>query len=174
MDFGLRSPHVMLWATVTGSGAEAYVHVVAEYVADNLTLDAHLQAMRGLEQQLSLPVAHDIDWIGADPAGHQRDRHTGLTDIAVVRSAGYRVRTVRSSIREGIEIVRRRLDRRTLTIHPRCAQLIRAMTAYRFDPADTGREEPLKDGPDHACDALRYMLINLERVGKPTESRSYF
>ena len=59
----------------------------------------------------------------------------------------------------------RRLDRGTLTIHPRCVRLIEAMTRYHFDPDHPRKEEPVKDGPDHLCDALRYLIVNLETSG---------
>jgi len=174
MDFGLRSPHVMLWARVRGGGRATTVHVVDEYQAADLTLDRQLQAIDAQRRQRGWPAADALDWVGVDPAGHQRDRHSGRTDIALVREAGYRVRSARSRITEGIEIVRRRFDRGTLTIHPRCVQLIRALQSYRFDPARPGNDEPIKDGPDHACDALRYLLLNLERGGGSVVARSYF
>ncbi|MEM8739274.1 MAG: hypothetical protein AAGG38_12495 [Planctomycetota bacterium] len=176
MDFGLRSPHVMLWARVRGRGVGAGVHVIDEYIVGDRTLDQQLKAIDRQQQQHGWPAAAELAWVGVDPAGHQRDRHTGRTDIALLREAGYRVRSARSRIAEGIEIVRRRLDRGALTIHPRCTELIRALQSYRFapgTPAHPLNEEPLKDGPDHACDALRYLLINLERGGGPAVSTNY-
>lgn len=177
MDFGLRSPHVMLWAQVHGHGPDAVVHIVDEYQAADLTLDRQLLAIESQRVRGGWPSAPALEWVGVDPAGHQRDRHSGRTDIALVRDAGYRVRSARSRIAEGIEIIRRRLDRDTLTIHPRCIQLIQALQSYRFAPATPRHptnEEPLKDGPDHACDALRYLLLNLERGGGPVVTTSYF
>lgn len=171
MDFGLRSPHVMLWAQLQGHGPDAVVHLVDEYHASDLTLDRQLGAIEAQRKQNGWPSAQELAWVGVDPAGHQRDRHSGRTDIALVRDAGYRVRSARSRIAEGIEIIRRRLDRGTLTIHPRCTQLIQALQTYRFAPGTPHHptnEEPLKDGPDHACDALRYLLLNLERGGGKT------
>lgn len=174
MDFGLRSPLVMIWARVvnTEDRRSAAVHVVDEYVVEGLTLDRHLEAIAIQAEQQGHPPATDLDWIGVDPAGHQRNAHSGRTDIAWLRDAGYRVRAARSRIAEGIEIVRRRLDRHTLTIHPRCTNLIQSMQSYRFDPNRPGQDQPLKDGPDHACDALRYLLLNLERRGSAA-SRNY-
>ncbi len=174
MDFGLRNPHAMLWARVVGRGVSARVHIIDEYIVEGITLDRHLEAIAMQAKQRQYPSAEQLDWVGVDPAGHQRNRHTGRTDIAWLRSAGYRVRSGRSRIAEGIEIVRRRLDRDTLTIHPRCAQLIRALRGYRFDPDRPGRTEPVKDGPDHACDALRYLLWNLEQGGGEAVKRSYW
>ncbi|MEM9418948.1 MAG: hypothetical protein AAGA25_07870 [Planctomycetota bacterium] len=176
VDFGIRSPLVMLWARVQATPGEAHaaqVHIVDEYLAEGLTIDRHLAAIDEQRQRLGLPPAEQLDFVGVDPAGHQRNSHTGRTDIALVRDAGYRVRATRSRLAEGIEIVRRRLDRGTLVIHPRCEQLIRSLQAYRFDPDRPHRDDPLKDGPDHACDALRYLLLNLERGVSPVIAGSY-
>ncbi|MFA9479649.1 hypothetical protein ACERK3_15275 [Phycisphaerales bacterium AB-hyl4] len=160
MDFGLRSPTVMLWARVVGEGESAVVHVVDEYIETGRTLSEHLAA---IEQQTKAAAGARPVWLGVDPAGRQRNSHTGLTDVALLKREGYGVRTMRSTIREGIERIRRRLDRNTLRIAPRCVRLIEAMQAYHFDADRLANNEPVKDGPDHACDALRYMIINLER-----------
>jgi hypothetical protein len=173
MDFGMRSPHVMLWAAVIGEGLNARVHILDEYVATDRTLDQHLRAIKQQSAERNYPDAEGLRWVGVDPAGGQRNGHTGLTDIAVLKQAGYRVRAARSPIREGIEIIRRRLDRGTLLIDPRCQQLIRDLTAYRFDPNRPDRDTPLKDGPDHTCDALRYLLVNLDRAAKPPRRHDY-
>ncbi len=161
MDFGLRSPLVMLWARVVGEAEESpmdhRVEVFAEYVAEGLTLDQNLPRIeaRGLPRPT---------WLGVDPAGAQRNSHSGLSDIQVLRRRGYRVRAASELIRPGIERIRRRLDRGTLQISADCTQLIAAISRYRFDAKHLRNETPVKDGPDHLCDALRYLLRNLELV----------
>ena len=42
-----------------------------------------------------------------------------------------------------------------------------------FDPSHPESSTPVKDGPDHACDALRYMIINLERGSATVQVRHY-
>ena len=80
---------------------------------------------------------------------------------------------MRSGLPEGVERVRRRLDRGTLLIHPRCVRLIEAMQSYHFDAQHAGSDVPVKDGPDHACDALRYLILNLERGEAKLTVREY-
>ena len=178
MDFGLRSPLVMLWAWVRpaqpgkrlghahGAGDEWIVEVFDEYVGYGKTLEQNLEAV----ERRGWPKP---SWVGVDPAGGQRNSHTGLTDIQVLRDWGYKIRSGRSRIRDGIERIRRRLDFGTLRFDPRSKQMIEAMVLYHFDPHRPDRDEPVKDGPDHLCDALRYMLINLERGGGAVKTRSY-
>jgi hypothetical protein len=164
MDFGLRSPTVVLWATLRSSGHPAgpAVHVVAEHVRSDARLDDHVAAMRSIEERHELPRPA---WLGVDPAGAQRQSHSGLSDIDVLRRSGYRVRSRRSKLTLGIEAVRRLIDHELLTVHPRCERLIRALQSYHFDPDRPSSDEPVKDGPDHACDALRYLVVNAEGVG---------
>lgn len=170
LDFGLRSPLVMLWALVEASGdgppRDWPVHVFDEHAASGLTLEQHLEAMG----QRPWPRPR---WIAVDPAGAQRNSQTGLTDVQCLRRAGYAVRYRREMVREGIEAIRRRLERQTLTVHPRCRGLIEALTCYHFDVERPTNESPVKDGPDHLCDALRYLVMNLECGGGKVEVRRW-
>lgn len=155
MDFGWRSPTVVLWARVVGEGHDQLLAVEHEYVAQGLTLAEHLRRIG----QRDLPRP---SWLGVDPAGGQRNGQTGLSDIAALRRAGHTVRARRSLVREGIDRVRCRLDHDRLVIHPRGGQLIEALSKYHFATDRADDETPVKDGPDHLCDALRYMVLNHE------------
>jgi hypothetical protein len=176
MDFGLRSPFVMLWARVYPSeggaihrpraGADRVVEVVDEYVRGGLTLSEHIESI----QERPWPAPQ---WVGVDPAGGARNSHSGVSDVQVLRRRGYVVKAARSSIREGIECIRRRLDHGTLRVHSSCSGLIEAMTTYHFDLTQPSCDQPVKDGPDHLCDALRYLVVNLDREAQPVVRRSY-
>lgn len=170
MDFGLRSPLVMLWAVVRGRGESAQVHVVDEYAQRGRTLEQHLaQIQAQAEARGHGPLA----WLGVDVAGRARNSHSGLSDIDMLRRHGYRVRSIRSAVAQGVQRIRRRLDHGTLTISPRCAELIEAMQRYHFNADQPHQDEPVKDGPDHWCDALRYLIINLELGSGSIQVRRY-
>lgn len=173
MDFGLRNPTVMLWARVYDNpedNQQAAVHVVDEYLRAGITFD---QQMSAIEQQAALHGWPRPNWLGVDPAGNQRNSQTGISDVQALRRLGHTVLTKHSTLRDGIERIRRRLDRKTLYIHPRCRRLIEAMRKYHFDVNHPQREEPIKDGPDHLCDALRYMIVNLEARSADLSTTSY-
>ena len=48
------------------------------------------------------------------------------------------------------------------------------MRCYHFDVERPQKQEPVKDGPDHLCDALRYMIIHLEAASAGLTTTSYF
>ena len=60
-----------------------------------------------------------------------------------------------------------------LRISPRCEQLIRALRTYHYRLDDPLDSEPVKDGVDHAADALRYMITNLDARGAEVKTRKY-
>ncbi|WP_432798365.1 hypothetical protein [Poriferisphaera sp. WC338] len=171
MDFGMRSPTVVVLAQVVeasnheiGEEQKRVVYVVAEHVEGGKRLEEHAKKIGGMCEWHGL---NRPKWLGVDPAGQARNLHTGESDVAMLRKMGYEIRAKRSGLREGIELVRKMMDHGELIIHPRCEQLIEGLERYHFDARHEGRQEPVKDGADHVCDALRYMLINManERQG---------
>lgn len=153
MDFGLRHPTAILIACVDEEGI---VRVLDERIRAGALLEEHIRSIR------SSPWPAPA-WIGVDPAGHQRSDQTGLSPITVLRRRGLTIRARRSPIELGLGLIRARLrpaaGSPTLFIHERCHGLIKALTEYRVGPNGA----PRKDGPDHAADALRYLILNLER-----------
>jgi hypothetical protein len=165
MDFGFRAPTAILYAAVDAGGV---LRIVDERVESAATLDAHLDAL--LASRWPRPA-----WIGVDPAGNQRSLQTGASDVAMLRKRGLVVRDRRAPVEAGLRLVRARLapatGSSTLFIHARCVRLIESLERYHYRDAGSRPNEPVKDGSDHAVDALRYLVQNLdmpreERVGR--------
>jgi len=164
MDFGFRSPTVFLWAAVH----DGCLYIVDEHYERGLTLDTHIKAI------LAAPYPKPA-WVGADPAGRQRNSHTGFSSVALLERAGLHVRTRPGAILDGIALIRARLapaDKSPprLLIHQRCTNLIESLERYHFDPERPLSDEPVKDGPDHAVDSLRYLLSCLDAPFETTLS----
>jgi hypothetical protein len=162
LDFGLRSPLVTVIALTDELGPDGTLHILGSYAHTDRTLDQHLPAIDAYVRDLGGPPPAGFRMLAVDPAGGARNSQTGLSDIAVLRRHGWRVRSFPSRLSEGIERIRRRLDHGRLFIHPRCTALIEALERYHFDPDRPHDEQPVKDGPDHWCDALRYLILNLD------------
>lgn len=164
MDFGFRAPTVILWALVSPAGV---VTVIRERVEKEVVLASHAKALAETK-----PLAL---WVGVDPAGRQRSGQTGRSDIGVLTQHGLTVKSRASRIAEGIALVSARLNpasgEPTLFVHKRCVHLIEALQQYHYPPDNPVSMEPVKDGPDHAADALRYMIVNLDNPHKASASR---
>jgi len=176
MDFGYRAPTVILWAHVTADGV---VRVVDEHVASEEVLAKHLDVIIGGGPRGWTRPA----WLAIDPAGESYEFQTGRSAAGVLRTAGVAVKARRSNVEQGLHLIRARLGRANqqghgparLFIHSRCTRLIESMRRYRYrDPSPVPRdiEQPLKDGNDHAVDALRYLVMVLD-AGWTTHDVNY-
>ena len=164
LDFGYAAPFVCLWIV---GGASGDVHVIDEYVQEQRTMDEHLEHIEARPWGRAARVA-------CDPAGSGRNEQTAASNVQVLRSRGYSVRTRHSRIVDGLEMIRAALKpaagKPTLFIHERCVRLIKAMRSYHY--AEGGSELPVKDGQhDHLVDALRYWFVN--RCGTEVRTRLY-
>ena len=157
LDFGFRDPTVLLWACLDVDGV---VHIVDEHVASGWTTAQHLASV----DSRGWPA---FDWIGCDPAGHQRSEQTGISVATQWRQGGFRLRSYPTAVESGIAMVSKRLRRADgsidLVFHARCRRLIESLAVYRYPSNTLGDAKPVKDGADHAADALRYLVVNLER-----------
>lgn len=191
MDFGYRSEAVVLLASVDTRGV---VRVEREHVASGMRTAEHARVVRSWVEQGHAPGG--IAWIGVDPAGRARSDQTGESNVQVLKAAGVKVKSRRSSIEEGLRLVRTMLAPASwlgmdvgstpdsvaaceaalgvqgprLFVHERCTRLIECLQRYHYPSDKPESLEPVKDGFDHACDALRYMLVNMgsseTRVGR--------
>jgi hypothetical protein len=164
----------------------------AALVADHLDALDRWRAERLFRRATELgdsPATPPLDFIGIDPAGNARNDQTGDTNTQLLATRAYPAKFRASRIGEGIRLVRARLAPAwsparvppcsawgpsssssssspatvpRLLIHSSCTRLIECLTRYRYDENKPESLEPLKDGTDHACDALRYMILNLD------------
>jgi hypothetical protein len=169
LDFGFVNPFVCLWIQV---GTDGDVHVIDEYVRSRATIDVHAD-----EIKKRTPVAEEqVAATFCDPAGKSVNDVTGTSTVRELRTLGISVRSRRSSILEGIELIRRAVrsgsGQSTLIISSRCQRLIEAMQCYHYPHSNATGELPLKDGLyDHPIDALRYFFVNYSHRSKTTTRR---
>jgi hypothetical protein len=171
LDFGFVNPFVCLWIQVDEDGV---VRVIDEYVRSRATVDVHADEIKS-----RTPCAEEqVTATFCDPAGAGVNDVTGTSIVRELRAMAIAVRYRRSSILEGIELIRRAVrdgsDRSSLIISPRCPRLIEAMQCYHYPESSVSasRELPLKDGVyDHPIDALRYFFVNCKHSSKITHRK---
>jgi hypothetical protein len=162
---------VLLWACLD---ADDVLHIVDELVATQHTTE---QLIGMANARCAAGALVRPQWIGADPAGHHCNEQTGTTTIGLWKRAGWPVRTRSSAVDFGIKAVRARLRRADnsigLRISRRCEALIKSLSMYHYPPDKQDSDKPVKDGHDHAADALRYMVVNLDRAADGRDCRNY-
>ncbi len=161
LDFGFINPFVCLWIQVDDTGT---VRVIDEYIRTRATIETHAQQIIARTPCPEAGVAATF----CDPAGAGVNDVTGTSAVRELRARNIKVRYRRSSILEGIELIRRSIrtgdGQSKLVISPRCAKLIEAMRCYHYPESSAPDELPLKDGIyDHPIDALRYFFVNREQ-----------
>ena len=170
LDFGFVNPFVCLWIQADRDGT---VRVIDEYVRSRATIDVHAKEMKTRtpcpEEQVTATFC--------DPAGAGQNDVTGTSTVRELRSLGIATRYRRSTILEGIELIRRAIrsgdGKSALVLSPRCPRLIEALQCYHYpDTGPATGELPFKDGVyDHPIDALRYFFINAQST--PATTRRY-
>lgn len=170
IDFGFRDETALLLARVDDADV---LWVEREHVARQARLEAHVAVMKRWAEELG--GVRMVSWVAADPAGNAASRQTGKADCELIRAAGLQVRTRGSRVAEGVALVRARLGGgdapARLLVHARCVRLIESLRRYHYDASDPRSREPVKGEHDHACDALRYLVLSLDcarkgRVGR--------
>jgi hypothetical protein len=169
LDFGYRAPTAILYAALDHDGV---LTIIDERVKVQTTVSSHAQAIReGLSRDWPIP-----EWIGVDPAGHAIGGQTGTSPVDDLKAVGLNIKTNRGAINAGLELVRARLDPASgeprLRIHARCTHLIECLERYHFPEDNPESITPVKDGSDHAADALRYMIMCIDKPIK-TNSANY-
>lgn len=156
MDFGYRAPTVVLFGCIDDDDV---LRIVGEHVASEMRLAHHIDAILGSPWPRP-------EWIGCDPAGRQVNDQTGECAFALMRARGLSPRAGGGAVHAGVQRVRARLRPASggarLFVHPRCATLIDSLTRAHYPFDDPASLSPVKDGSDHACDALRYLVTCLD------------
>ena len=170
LDWGSSSPGCVVFGVAL---PDAHAHLFDEYKFQRQTVADVAKALRAkCLDEWRLPKMPPIY---CDPALRQKTGQIGedylqtfsrykvtLTPVSNHRTAGWQ------RCHEALAI-----DPTTgqpwLTIHPRCKYLIRTLPAMLQD--DTDPEDLDTASDDHACDALRYLLMGGLRPGQKTQVR---
>jgi PBSX family phage terminase large subunit len=146
IDFGYTNPFVCLWGAIDEDGR---LYIYDEHYRAKTLIADHVAAIGKREGNFNFTVSD-----------HDAQERAEL---------GFATRAAQKEVQLGIQKVTSRLliagdSRPRLFIHPRCVNLIREFGMYRWNDIKEGKnekEEPIKEN-DHAMDALRYMVMELD------------
>lgn len=164
LDWGYGHEGVALWTVLHPDGTWV---IEDEHVFNGPHRDKYVAAE--IAQQLLERTASRGWTVSTWMCDPKMDDNTGgndegLTHFDIFRREGVPVRKASNDRPNGWGRVRAWLRVNPLTgkpflrIHPRCRYLIRTMAALVMD--ENKPEDCDTDGPDHACDALRYLAMS--------------
>jgi hypothetical protein len=163
---------VCLWLQVTPAGC---VHVIQEYSASRVAIEQHAIEIKRMDPDKATHGTY------VDPAGNARESN-GQSCTDILASKGIICTSRGSTIVDGLELIRAALAPAggldvspRLIVSPSCKKLIEAFQTYHFPPPESAHDHnnPIKDGPDHCIDALRYFFVNKMRPNQGTSTKKY-
>lgn len=142
VDFGWNDPFAAIGAAHT---PDDRLFVFYERYKSKVPLDVHATALRRV---------HRGPWY-CDTSRPDEIHDLIRADVAA--------RPARKSIPTGIAAVNARLATERLFVHVRCRALTCEADSYGYDLEDSSGEKPV-GGFEHALDALRYLVMGLDRL----------
>lgn len=180
LDFGFRAESALLLGGIDQAGR---LVILREHVRPETTVAELADVLGSWIRDAPHPRAEERVMLAIDPAGLATNDQTGRSGADVLRDAGFVVKAKGSKIHDGVNMVRARLAPAAgelgrpamprLLIHRRCTRLIECLSQYHYPVDDPESLVPVKDGHDHACDALRYLVLHLDSTGGKVEVSAY-
>jgi phage terminase large subunit len=157
VDYGYTNPFVCLWGAIDGDGR---LYIYDEHYRRKALIREHAAAidMR----------AGEFEWTVAD---HDAQ------DNAEMQACGIYTINASKAVIAGIQAVKARLatagdGKPRLFVCSNCVNLLKEIGMYRWAETGSGRnekEEPVKEN-DHAMDALRYVVMQIDNTALPQVS----
>jgi phage terminase large subunit len=156
VDFGWNNPSAFMTLLLD---SDDILYIVDEIYGRMMTDE--LLAARGYRQTRK----HDIEIAACDSANPQA--------ITKLRRAGVPARPGYKKIREGVSAVAQRLNTGRLKCFSTCVNAIREAGLYRYDPDRLSPQDNPVDEDNHAMDAIRYAVMEIDRHRTPRKYEDY-
>lgn len=170
MDFGLRHPTVILWGILDAAPERpSILYIVDELRTTGQTTEANAIRIFNGQSANTTPATQwsTPRFVAIDPSGINHHTSSTYSDADHLFRAGLKYQCADNHIERGIRAIQARIapahGTPRLYIHARCQQLISDLLTYRYNPELPHSSTPVKDGPDHGCDALRYLVASVEQ-----------
>ena len=164
VDPGYRQSHIVICQLHNETDRFAAIHQIDEISLTNSTTEELAQAMKAKPYRYTA--------IFGDPAGSGTNLHSGRSDWQVFLDYGLRVKIKRDAITRnvvsGVTHMRKWFEdangKTHFFMHPSCKESLASYENYHYPEhkaEQSLKHEPVKDGREHGCDALRFMIVNL-------------
>lgn len=147
LDVGFKDPTA--FCVIAFDGEKFYI--LEEYYAAERTTEEHASYLSEIMER------RDVDYCFIDAAAAQ-------TRFDLAQNYDITTTNAKKSVLDGIGMVASLVDNDKLIVHQSCAEVLRCLDQYRWDPnPNLMREKPLHDSSSHMADALRYALYSFEQ-----------
>src|SRR3990167_6246168 len=160
-DWGLRNPTACLWAYVDNVSGRSVIRCFQEHYRSEMTVPQHAQVMKGMSEGLNMRATF------CDPSMRSRNTH-GFSPLSDFARFGVVMLPAVNRVDEGIETVKRFLREGRLTFTSNMSNTLSEFKTYEYEDLVSYDDMNLKEKPrkarDHAMDALKYLVVSMNRV----------
>lgn len=172
MDHGYRNPAAYVWGAVD---YDENIYIYREFYQREWLIEELVKGKPPQTGLLGLTGKENIENAYLDPSTRNRHGSNGLSDWDTYREHlpnGFPLALAKNDKTSGIDRVKSYLKINPRTNKPRlfifdsCTNLIDELSKYRYAELPSNRQDkaPEKEEPvkanDHACDALRYLIMS--------------
>lgn len=160
IDFGWEDPTAILWAAIDPITENIYIF--AEHYRSKAPVESHAAAINTINKLMKFKIPGV-----ADPSGGGTSIADGKHTADVYRDNFEIIfQNANNRIRPGIQETLLKFNSGKLKIFSTCTNLIKELKHYRYEGGK------LK-GADHACDALRYIIVSGLKIAKSKSDVDY-
>lgn len=176
LDHGLRNPTACLIGAIDEQKGE--VHIFKEYYKPNTLVPDHAENLKRTFEEAKVMTGNTRFMVIDPSAKNKTDPINGKSVQALYQEYGFYFMPANNELEAGILKVNSYIERGKLKIHDTCPNLLREIQSYKFPDVSMDTEgKNLKENPvkanDHACDALRYLLMRLPDNPENLKTSSY-
>lgn len=159
-DFGINDPTVALWGAIDPRDGSVYIY--DEHYENNQPVNYHAKKMKSRLDQI--PFGR-LRFVVGDPSGTARRDADLRSTFDHYAEYGVYFQPGNNRLEAGIFKVHTFFEIGKIKIFKTCKKLIKELQNYRYPPkVEDGKKNngdiPL-DKDNHACDSLRYMIVEL-------------
>jgi len=147
LDFGFVAPTAIVWAAIDTENEIYYIY--AEHYFKEKTPLFHCEAIKTRNNSAGFDIP-----IVCDPSGGGTSMSDGLQTRLIYEQHGIQMISATNSIEPGITKVLEMFIAGKIKIFSSCVNLLSELRVYQRDK----KGNPA--GSDHACDALRYLIMS--------------
>ena len=153
VDYGIENATVFL---LLGVDMSDNINVLKEYYYSGRDTKKEKTDAEYTQDMEEFTKDYGIECVVVDPSAS--------SFIVSLKQAGFIVKKADNSVLDGIRTVNSHFGLNTLFVDRKAINTIRELQSYSWDTdsAKKGAEKPIKTD-DHACDALRYGVMELDR-----------